>query len=1407
MADGNIEPATYPDTDDHSGPLADVSETALVGETVTSPPEPGTPEGLATQLAERALSDADDKPQNTTEDDLAIKVKGILNNPDISLEIKKENILKIVELDGHRAIEMVLDLIMAEKQNKLQRNNPKGQGRELLNFLLSQTQNESQGPVLSDTVVSDFFTDSDDRDAIDIERKKELAEAILRSTRGDIKLQFEQVLDIEKNFSKNKPTDSRRRRRLQRVSGPRARRRGIAEESSLIELAFTAKIMDNGEEKYRYGESDIKIKQRLENENNENGHSSRDMRDKLVRAFLRSGREDLDLEIVDLIQKVKKTSRRFLSKYEFEEIITSKRGDSYRYSQSDIQRVLNFFNLGENTLEKKRALITYILKSQERSDITLTLERLVAIGGISWFDIIQAKFIKGDERVEYRYSGEEISNLLNNPGLDEVAQRGLVTVILDSKRGDIKLSIKDALQYIGVENLFGYGHKIVTAKIAGREGGYRYSGEEISSLLNNPELDEWFKQGLVEGILDSGRGDIELSIKDALQYIDVKNLFGYGHKIVTAKIAGGEGEYRYSGEEISSLLDNPELDEVAKRGLVTAILDSKRGDVNLSLDFVTSVYEQDFIELLSSDEDFIVRVILARNAEGEYRFSDNELAKKFKEIIDVEQINIENLPKIASLARALFESQGRFSSTEKVREVINRLAETDDIEKYEEVIHDILSDTDPVVEKMKYKLIRLILESEKEPNTAWNSVKRLLTDTTVPFFVRRLKIFEALYGIDFLEKKIEDIPDQLKEILKDKSMDERQKRGVLARYMYQRAFELAMGNLDEELYLLLEDARDLLVIIQKRKGPNYRDLNGEDLRKEVHVLEQLALIVSDFDNPFLIKGEDESLEKYKNRLLQYLGSRLERGERQGEESSDSTLWVIFKFLDNFFPTTGTEGVSSESQISVDCLLEFVNNQLNKMNNLRMESNSRRIEYLNELQSPNEEFTSDKESTVPLILKGTGLYNIFEDGFWAEVFLGEHAFEVSFTPGGVSVEKYNDKQKIESLSLSLSGLMEKIDGSKAKEYAGGKLVAVMFHEPKGLYKKGHEWQDSSEWNSPLGLALSEIDMLVALDVLDEEELKLIKLQLARKGLYVPIVRRNKEEGEIDVIFTEEEYERIRLNMTGVKAYGGDEIESALEENDRDDRLEEIIAQIEQDEPINLRLREITSVLQNGDFPRDILIIPTGSQARGTNLSLSDEDYIILIPRKYQHVMLEQIKDKLQTHFPEQNFKETISDDEYIQLVGEDGLDIGISRARSMVVAHRLNANIVEQRMRALIEQRIDTEDDRRSNERRLRANIILAKEILKEAGVYKVPDPGKLPGIAIEIWILNHGGSMRRAFRDFLEKAREANESLEIFREKFSFYLVNYSNPRENGHPADFFDSITQEIFGRWIQAARNFLNE
>ncbi len=316
---------------------------------------------------------------------------------------------------------------------------------------------------------------------------------------------------------------------------------------------------------------------------------------------------------------------------------------------------------------------------------------------------------------------------------------------------------------------------------------------------------------------------------------------------------------------------------------------------------------------------------------------------------------------------------------------------------------------------------------------------------------------------------------------------------------------------------------------------------------------------------------------------------------------------------------------------------------------------------------------------------------------------------------------------------------------------------------------------------------------------------VKLLLAMHNRYIPIINKNNRE----LLFSEEEFLMLRSKMGGLKRYGCEEykfssdlsfpgideyITEILKNNSEIDRQANIIKQ-------NMQ-RIFTQLGIDLSFKHHegvVKLLDTGSTSRGTSVfnndsnQSSDFDFLLRVPNE----QMESVKKFLITNLKTGDGSKKIISRYRIRLFGvkleglDEPIDIDIS-----FVDNKKDYYATEEAISDRLEQ-IKQQDEIRY--RMVLANIVLAKKVLKEAGVYKPSRSDKeqagLGGVGIENWILQYGGSFKDAAMDFLKHAQgksfvEFEKEYQIFdfgcnhmsmaKHKFPYDNFVIKNMRENG---------------------------
>ena len=270
-----------------------------------------------------------------------------------------------------------------------------------------------------------------------------------------------------------------------------------------------------------------------------------------------------------------------------------------------------------------------------------------------------------------------------------------------------------------------------------------------------------------------------------------------------------------------------------------------------------------------------------------------------------------------------------------------------------------------------------------------------------------------------------------------------------------------------------------------------------------------------------------------------------------------------------------------------------------------------------------------------------------------------------------------------------------------------------------------------------------------------------------GGYVPV--RNME-GR--TVFTYDDYKALRNKMSGLSHYK--ENDYNFSDNLVISEVEELKEEIEANNELTAKKREkINRVIEeamqevglelktkiDGDLSSGVVeLIDTGSTGRGTNKpGDGDFDFMMRLDRNIMSKTeeLDKVKQALLRKINKDDTNEVTGLGDFrlkgVKLDEEDSVDIDISFVTKTDEVSYSTDMALEDRLETI--KKIDKE-----KYNYVVANILLAKQVLKEANVYKKassdPSQGGLGGVGIENWILQNGGSFVDAMDSFLDAARD-----------------------------------------------------
>ena len=364
----------------------------------------------------------------------------------------------------------------------------------------------------------------------------------------------------------------------------------------------------------------------------------------------------------------------------------------------------------------------------------------------------------------------------------------------------------------------------------------------------------------------------------------------------------------------------------------------------------------------------------------------------------------------------------------------------------------------------------------------------------------------------------------------------------------------------------------------------------------------------------------------------------------------------------------------------------------------------------------------------------------------------------------------------------------------------------------LYKKKNRINEENPYD-----ANGNVQYLPSDDTeLDYDDLAAIKFEIARNGVYIPVIDFSGK-----LIYTENEYDNLRSKMQGLSYYGMEEytMSSSLRSEDIE-QIVQTIPQIEYDNAIKrqaidkvigealsslgITLKgEIDHKLETGTAE----FIDTGSTGRNTNiLGKGDFDFIVRLDNSIMSdgEKLTEVKDKLLQALGEEHRNETVNGNFRFKNVSIDGLeepiDIDISFIQKTDKMDYSSDESLRDRLRSIKEQHPEDYDF-------VLANIINAKEVLKEGEVYK-KQQGGIGGIGIENWILQHGGSFQEAATSFLEAAQ--GKTLSEFQTAYpiwDFGKNHYADEKGFYKYDNFISNLTEEGYTKMQQQLSNYLEK
>lgn len=405
------------------------------------------------------------------------------------------------------------------------------------------------------------------------------------------------------------------------------------------------------------------------------------------------------------------------------------------------------------------------------------------------------------------------------------------------------------------------------------------------------------------------------------------------------------------------------------------------------------------------------------------------------------------------------------------------------------------------------------------------------------------------------------------------------------------------------------------------------------------------------------------------------------------------------------------------------------------------------------------------------VKGIGdikyINNILQNGSISKEFLGDDA-SIDSTPLDTDISKILTKD---------GKLHHKINLSSAGSY--GPIWLILKNDDRFITTRDNDKEkidftkdlsklelfytgviSEDHYGIRTGFASSDINLFVM-----EKYDPRLGLEIAMNGFYIPVVNKDGK-----VIFSPKDYDDLRKKMSGLSFY--EENNYNFSNNLKNEEINSYLEKIEENiRETKIKKEKVTSLFKkvieelglgfktniDKDLSEGIVeLIDTGSTGRETNkIGNSDFDFmmrldksIVSSPKKIEAIkraILKKINkdyaDDL-TNYGDFRFYGVKIDEETV-------VDIDVTFAEKTDKLVYTTDMALKDRL-----QNIKTIDEEKY--KYVIANILLAKEVLSKAKVYKSKRgryaEGGLGGAGVENWILQNGGSFIDAAKSFVEAA-------------------------------------------------------
>lgn len=617
-------------------------------------------------------------------------------------------------------------------------------------------------------------------------------------------------------------------------------------------------------------------------------------------------------------------------------------------------------------------------------------------------------------------------------------------------------------------------------------------------------------------------------------------------------------------------------------------------------------------------------------------------------------------------------------------------------------------------------------------------------------------------------------------------------------------------------------------LIRTAFGSNNRSVRKylEDLEKGNMVFEAI------FKGEMTVDELDEKQRKHFEKFCKYLKTMYESAQlgKEGNAFSENDLKNVVLFK-KFFSSDGTLDYNlADRVVSMFCHFAGIDTlaQAKAYLNIVVKEADARNRMRGEQKMELEEGD---------FVKGIGeikfLGKILQNGSIAKEFLGASALSDA-TPLDTDLSR---------ITTSDGSIAQKIALTEAGEY--GPIWVVLKNSNRLKLTRDSEGNDydtrhdsskleifytgamgNSHYGIRTGFPSTAIDYIVTDEPYDER----IGLEIAMNGFYIPVANKTGK-----IVFKPQDYDLIREKLRGLKPYSDEIYECSP--NLVNDSTEIIVNQLRESremigkqrtiiyDALSKTLEELSghylfknmplclqTSISDDLLPGKVEVIDIGSTSRDTNvIKNGDFDFIIRLDRS---IITSPIKMKLFRSTLLKNLGKDDVEREEVTGLGDFRLkNVQLDDMMANIdVSFELKTDELSYSTDMALKDRLDSIKKQSPKQYDyVLANIILAKTVLKNAGIYKPKSSeepqGGLGGVGIENWILNYGGSFEDAAKSFVRLAE--NKSFEEFKKCYPIYDFgeNHFSIRDGEYPHSEFIStnMTNTGYERMVVTLKNYL--